>query len=152
MSETNSIIDALKRLERAGDENSKTNAKLYKAAGDAGYAIAVIVDAAGLRGYNLPRGYVVRTIKQSEGEEIGLCKRIAEAGTAIDFELGQGGYVGAAGVQSLGRHRAIVAQFSEDLAAGLMHEIAEFIEQEGGSGAAILDQLTTHAPVAPPTP
>ena len=57
-----SIINGLKRLERAGNRKVRRGQKLYEAVNNIANAIDEIITAAGLAHTGLPRGYVVGNV------------------------------------------------------------------------------------------
>ena len=104
----NSVINALKRLERAGSEHSKTTQKLIEAAG--GLAEHIGTTLAGTQGGSdiLPRGYII------------------QAGSLARRE--------AWGVYYLGHDQATresALHFAHDIATGWLDELAEWVEAQG---------------------
>lgn len=121
MSKNNSIINAVKRLERAGSENSKATQKLFEAALDVAYLIEKTVPV----NVQLPRGYKVIRRYSNSGSELFL---INSDGEYID---GTGRYLhGDFNCWIPEQKREAILDFAADIADGLLDEIAEFIEQQ----------------------
>lgn len=145
------IINAVKRLERAGDENSKATKKLHQAAYDVAQLIIKIAPA----GVKLPRGYKVKhlrsnvgsadflTIWQPTAREDTYSERPDLEGETLWID-GQGGYLHRDfGAWVPGQTRAGSLKFAKDVAEGLLDEIAEFLEKrqaESEQAATVLEQ------------
>jgi len=131
MEKGNSIINAVKRLERAGSEHSRATQKLYEAARE----VASLIEAQVPAGVKLPRGYYVKEICSNVGCADFLCIKIPleYAGTQHYEETryidGIGRYLhGDFHCWVPGQDRATVLKFAEDIADGLLDEIAEWLE------------------------
>ncbi|RJO63152.1 MAG: hypothetical protein C4542_00470 [Dehalococcoidia bacterium] len=116
----NNIINSLKRLERAGTEHSRATKKLFAAARE----VAIFIENIAPIGVQLPQGYVVRKINSNIGSEKFLVR------DETDYIDGIGGYL----------HndfscwiplptRIAVLNFANDVSAGLLNEIADFLVQ-----------------------
>jgi len=123
------IISAVKRLERAGSENSRTTQKLFEAARQVAELIKDMVPA----GARLPRGYYVKKVHSNVGSCSFLCR---------DFPGDYPGEAVTRYVDGIGSHlhgdfhcwipgqdRNTVLKFAEDIATGLLDEIAEWLEK-----------------------
>jgi hypothetical protein len=119
-------IDALKRLERAGSENSKATAKLHEAASELAGRIIKAVPA----NVTLPRDYRVVKVKSNVGEESFLVHGQADE---LDYDHwidGTGKYLhGDCHCDIPPQTREGSLQFAKDIAEGLLDEIAEFLDQ-----------------------
>jgi hypothetical protein len=137
------VINAVKRLERAGDENSKATAKLHEAARN---VAALIINRVPV-GVQLPRGYRVKKVKSNVGSAEFLTLR-GEQGEYGEYDYywidGTGGYLHRDFNAAIpAQTRAGSLRFAKDIAEGLLNEIAEFLEQrkaESESAAAALAQ------------
>jgi len=119
---SNNIINAVKRLERAGSENSRATQKLYQAAGN----VADLIETQVPVGVELPRGYYVREVCSNIGSCLFLCRETEDGRDYID---GIGRYLhGDFHCWIPGQNRAVVMQFAEDVADGLLDEIAQWLE------------------------
>ena len=131
------IISAVKRLERAGDENSKATKKLHEAAYNVAQLIIKIVPL----GVKLPRGYKVRHIKSNVGSadfltywqptpsDKAYSERPDLEGETMWID-GQGSYLhGDFNAWIPNQTRAGSLKFAKDVAEGLLEEIAEFLEK-----------------------
>ena len=123
------IIDALKRLERAGAENSRTTDKLREAA----VAVAEKVEnlAKGMDIFDLPRGYCV---EQRQGSTYLMSDETdMEDYCPQRFALYPG---------SLAKPpREIVLRFAADVAGGWLDEVAEMLETRAAENTEAADQL-----------
>ena len=118
---SNSVINALKRLERAGSEDSKATQKLCEAAAEVAEVIIKNVPV----GVPLPRSYEVVKRHSNISYELFL---INSDGEYID---GIGRYLhGDLQCWIPEQKRNVVLNFAQDIATGLLDEIADFIEQE----------------------
>ena len=109
------VIDALKRLERAGSENSRATAKLMEAAG----AVSAVVVAMVPSGIDLPQRYMVR------------------AGALASWAPWEDG-----GMVRVDRDRDRALAFARDIAEGWLGELAEWLEArvaEAAAATAILE-------------
>jgi hypothetical protein len=124
----NSIINAVKRLERAGSENSRTTQKLFGAARQVAELIEDMVPA----GEELPRGYYVKKVQSNIGYGLFLCyDELVENNLEITRYIdGIGGYLhGDFHCWIPGQDRDTVLQFAKDVATGFLDEIAEWLEK-----------------------
>jgi len=110
----NSIINALKRLERAGDENSRVTEKLKASCVELGEFIEKQVP----HDVTLPRDYIVKTHRGSYY----FGKINPDQSFAYDDEI----YTINITVEPT---RAICLEFAKDISEGLLDEIAEFLEK-----------------------
>ena len=138
------LISAVKRLERAGDENSKATKKLHEAA----KTVAYLIEAQAPVGVKLPHGYSVERVKSNVGSDEFLTvphDKVNEFGEREYFWIdGCGRYLhGDFHAQVPGQTRAGSLKFAKDVAEGLLDEIAEFLEkrkEESESAATVLEQ------------
>lgn len=138
----NSIINALKRLERAGSENSRATEKLHEAARIVASQIITVAPLYIL----LPRGYWVRKMNSNIGSEYFLVKSTSvknppyELGDdmrgphewdLIDYWIdGTDSYLhGDFQCRVPGQNREGSLRFAKDIADGLLDEIADFLEK-----------------------
>lgn len=130
-------IDALKRLERAGSENSRATKKLL----DACVVIAQQIEAACPVGVSLPRGYEVVERHSNVGSALYLLTDRPDCG---------GEYVDGNGIYLHGDFfcwipqttREVALVFAHDIADGLLDEITDFLEaraRETEESAAVLE-------------
>lgn len=135
------IISAVKRLERAGSENSRTTQKLFEAARQVAELIKDMVPA----GARLPRGYYVKKVHSNVGSCSFLCR---------DFPGDYPGEVKTHYIDGIGEylHRDIhcwipgqdrntVLKFAEDVATGLLDEIAEWLEKRNTEAQKLAETL-----------
>lgn len=124
-----SIIDAVKRLERSGQEHSKTTEKLREAAREvAGLIIRIVPE-----GETLPRGYLV---VDTERDGLLLVQGVDNSGCPV--YINGRGYSGGLGYTpdfSLEPSRDDVLIFARAIANGLIEEIAEWLEQRNAENA-----------------
>ena len=129
------VINALKRLERAGASNSKSTKKLFEAAETAAHAIKQIVP----EGVELPRGYCVIEHKSNVGYASFLVHGSEEESEYID---GIGTYLhGDFHCEIPAQTRRGCLEFAEDIASGLLDEIAAFLEQRAATEEVNLARL-----------
>ncbi len=134
----NGVIDALKRLERAGSENSRTTQKLRAASVVIADEIVKSVEAAQAESVELPRGYVVvdqysnigcftqlRTPSMADGWEDSRRETLNSDSTAPGEKYLHGDFNKTFFVAG----RESILQFAADIADGLLDEIAEFLEK-----------------------
>jgi hypothetical protein len=137
------IINAVKRLERAGDENSKATKKLHQAAA----TIAELIEKTVPVGIKLPRGYKVIRVRSNIGSDVFL---------GHDFRDNMYTDWPETWIDGIGRYlhndfncnipaqtRAGSLKFAKDIAEGLLDEIAEFLEQrkaEADQATIVLEQ------------
>ena len=137
---TNSIINALKRLDRAGDENSKATEKLKVAASEVADRIIGTVPI----GVSLPRNYTAVRCRSN----VGTCEYLIKdyEGTREEWINGYGGYMhGDFNCWIPDQTRQGVLQFARDVSEGLIDEIAKFLEKrkrESESGEKVLTKIT----------
>jgi len=133
---SNSIINALKRLERAGSENSRATQKLY----DAAIEVACFIEKNVPAGVDLPRGYKVKEVRSNIGTALFLVKE-----TDFEFEYidGLGDYLhGDYNCLIPGQKRATILKFAEDVATGLLNEISEFLHARAKKSLEGAEKLT----------
>ncbi len=125
---SNSIINAVKRLERAGSEHSRTTQKLFEAARQVAKLIKEMVPV----GVKLPRGYYVQLVSSNIGSSRFLCRDFSvenDHANGVAFVDGIGGYLHRDfRCWVPGQDRTTVLKFAEDVADGLLDEIAEWLE------------------------
>jgi hypothetical protein len=125
-----SIIDSLKRLERASSENSRATEKLRSAASDVAKAIEAI--SHDFRDVPLPRGYVVETYQAAP-------YLMSREQNDNDYCLVRYAFYGRYGEDPT---RAAILEFAADIADGWLDELAEFLESrqvESNKAAEILE-------------
>lgn len=119
------VIDALKRLERAGDENSRSTEKLIAAA----ITLADAIESKCPAYVELPRGYeVVRLGTQDSGYSRYLAKMCTphhEVGNAV-FGVASNETDGYDYFAPASRIDALT--LAKDIAEGWLVELAEFLE------------------------
>lgn len=126
---SNEIINAVKRLERAGSENSRATKKLH----DAVRIVADLICDRAPVGVDLPRGYRVVRIRSNVGsanflEVDGGEDEFGEP--TSDLVDGDGGYLhGDFHCPLPAQTRETSLQFAADVADGLLDEISEMLEQ-----------------------
>jgi len=134
--EDNGIINAVKRLERAGSEHSRATQKLFAAAAK----VAAFIEERVPVGVDLPRGYYTREVTTNSGSARFLCRDIPIPVEGDDENEAHVAYV-TRYVDGLGGHvhgdfrtyvpdqdRETVLRFAEDIAGGLLDEIAAWLE------------------------
>ncbi len=130
-----SIIDSLKRLERAGSEHSRATEKLHTAARDVARLVKELVPV----GVILPRGYEVRRIHSNVGSDLFL----VAGGYWVD---GCGGYLhGDFRCPIPPQTREASLRFAEDIATGWLDELAEWLEQRAAEDEAATATLQAAA-------
>ena len=136
-----STIDALKRLERAGDSQSRATEKLHKAA----FAIALVIEKKVPDGVDLPRGYRVIREHSNVGSDLFLVleRGTDDYGEPMSYWIdGTGGYLhGDFHAKIPAQTREGSLQFAEDIATGLLDDIAEFLEQRAAKEAEATQSL-----------
>jgi len=122
----NDVINAVKRLERAGSEYSRATQKLYEAARE----VATFIENQVPVGVKLPRGYYVKRIYSNISSEKFLCRdMVGENGLETCYIDGIGGYLHGDFRCCIPRqNRTAILKFAEDIANGLLDEIAEWLE------------------------
>jgi hypothetical protein len=120
--ENNSIINAVKRVERAGSENSKVTEKLKVACIELGKFIEKQVP----NDVKLPRDYIVRTFDSTY--YLGKIDHDAKQ-EDVDWINGEP-YAPARLITNKYNPptRKICLEFAKDISEGLLDEIAEFLE------------------------
>lgn len=112
---TPNIISALKRLERAGSEESQTTQKLVEAARQLGEHIAPLcpTDATGLLagGHDLPRGYSIGTMGMLRD-----MRRVLQSLDSMGDEV------------PVDSDRSSALAFAADIATGWLDELASWLE------------------------
>jgi len=145
-----SIVDSLKRLERAGSENGRATKKLHEAACEVAEAIEKVVPA----GVKLPRGYRKVERKSNISSSEFLVKEVRcdrddpddRYGWKSYYIDGTGGYLhGDFNARIPAQTREGSLLFARDVAEGLLDEIAEFLEQRAGTADAAADGLLANA-------
>jgi hypothetical protein len=128
----NSVINALKRLERAGSENSRATQKLHEAADKVAQAIINAVPRH-LHGSWLPRDYRIVKITANIGEARYLVKKgdTDDWGNRHDYWIdGSGGYLfGDFNCPVPEQTREGSLLFAKDIADGLLDMISQHIEE-----------------------
>lgn len=131
-------IAALKRLERAGSENSRVTEKLHEAANEIASQIEPNVPV----NVTLPRRYMVREIRSNVGSEKFLIR--ASDGDEEIWIDGTGNYLhGDFHCEIPAQTREGSLLFAKDIAEGLLDEIAQFIEERTAESDAARRQLET---------
>lgn len=132
------IIDALKRLERAGDENSRSTKKLVEAA----VTLADAIEPKCPAYVELPRGYeVVRLGTQDGGYSRYLAKMGAhhhEVGNAV-FGRAENDTDGYDYFAPASRIDALT--LAKDIAEGWLVELAEFLEARAAENGAATEKI-----------
>ena len=130
-------IDALKRLERAGNENSKATKKLHEAAEEMALVILKKVPA----DVTLPRDYRKVRVTSNVGEEYFLVLYRGDIEYWID---GTGSFLhGDFHAEIPAQTREGSLTFAHDIATGLVDEIAELLEErsrEAGQASDLLER------------
>lgn len=137
----NSVINALKRLERAGSETSRTSAKLIAAAGMAGERVAsVVLAAVAAERAELPRGYAA--LSQfgwlPEGPRLAFRRYPPNGG---DYYL-----------VVVTEDRSAACAFAADIASGLLDELAAWLEARQGEDETAIATLERAAAAMQGTP
>lgn len=149
----NSIINSLKRLERAGSEASAATAKLREAAREVAQKIVDICPADAV-GVELPRGYRVMSVHSNIASEYYLV--VPGTGDADEDGWGESARM----LDVLSDHyqhrdfnspvnaatRGDVLQFAADIANGLLAEIAAWLEARTGESEKATAQLLASQP------
>ena len=133
----NQIINAVKRLERAGSENSKATQKLREAA----VTVAEFIIQQVGRPYSiLPRGYRIEEFKIKGQEQLVLIAPATwhdgelESFLLFDEELHPTeSYHWDDYIYCKRPSKYTLLRFSEDIAAGLLDEIADQIKEENAA-------------------
>ncbi len=125
------ILDVLKRLERAGSEDSKAIQKLHYAAAEVARVIEKTVPVE----HDLPRGY---RVVQKDFDAFFLVCRKSDREYWIDGRYPDDDLPRGVPVQT----REGSLQFAEDVATGLLDEIAAWLEQRSKESDAAAATLT----------
>lgn len=135
-----SLVNALNRLERAGSANSRATQKLHEAAAEVAWKIEEIVPV----GVDLPRGYRVRRIKSNVGQAKYLVKHAKYVNHEDYWIDGDGEYLhGDFSAWVPGQSRTGSLTFAQDIAEGLLDEIAAFLEERAQQAEQAADELET---------
>jgi len=113
---SNSVIDALKRLERAGSENSRATQKLRESATLVGNKISYEMGLP--RGIELPRGYTILGVGEYNQPYLHQSVGAGEWDGEPQF----------ANVEE-GASRDVLLRFAADIAEGWLDEVAAFLEE-----------------------
>jgi hypothetical protein len=155
-----SIIDSLKRLERAGEEDSRSIKKLHRAAAD----VADWIIKAAPEGIRLPRNYIVVRRQSNTGSLRFLVLCDVEPD---DIEVDAGDYPNLVSlyIDGMGgplhgdpqcfippQTRQGSLTFAKDVAEGLLDEIAVFLEACRANQERAAQVLEGHLPPADPGP
>ncbi len=146
-----SIIDSLKRLERAGEENSRMTQKLKNAAQEVAKKIIEEVPA----GIELPRGYKVTKciypdahnyIDPNDGWDWCLKTKKSSGYTMDDrwyvFGVNQKGHTSSPNYEGLEpANRETCLQFAKDISEGLLDEIAEVLEKRAEESKKAIEEF-----------
>lgn len=129
------VIDAIKRLERAGAENSVATQKLKEAA----KAVAdLIIKEVGER-HELPRDYRIISKRSTLGGALFLVHR---GEYEFEFINGCGKYLhGDFNSYVPAQTRSACLKFAADIADGLLDEISEQLEREAEAQKAAAEML-----------
>lgn len=135
------LIDSVKRLERAGSANSKATDKLREAASNLAEWIADRVPTS----VELPRGYMVSRLRSGVGSRLFLETpgKPGEYGTSYSEYLnGFGGCLhGDFTCPTPKPSREAVLQFAKDVSEGLLDEITEWLEKRAKEDAEATETL-----------
>ena len=132
----NSVINALKRLERAGAESSITTLKLREAVRDLAAAIATDLDSIahdcpeGQYAWTLPRGYTLEPLRNGA-----LLCAPTDGGTDRAELLNSTPIV-------VPPSRTAALQFAHDIATGWLDELAQWVEDRTEDAGEAADVLT----------
>ena len=143
--EDNKVVNALKRLERAGSEHSRATEKLHAAVRVTAAEVIRIVP----EGVELPRGYRVRSIQSNVGNDYFLTYRSRDNGTWEGADETFDAYVDGCGGYLHGDfHCPIPPQtrtksltFAKDVATGWLDELAAWLEARAAEDAAATASL-----------
>lgn len=111
----NHITNAVKRLERAGSENSRTTEKLHAAV----CTVADFICNQVPTNVTLPRGYLVQETITDTGSSRFLYRLTGQKNEWGDDLIG---------IDTPGMTRAGSLQFAKDVAEGLLDEITEWLD------------------------
>ena len=136
------IVNALKRLERAGDENSRTTQKMYEAANK----IAEVIISSVPANVWLPRRYKVVVVNSNVTSAEFLVKH--DQHDKHEWIDGTGAYLhGDLRCWIPGQTRTGVLDFAKDIAEGLLDEIALFLEKRAQESSEMTDVLNNSIPI-----
>jgi hypothetical protein len=127
------IIDSLKRLERAGSENSRATQKLREAAMDLAATIEQMAVQGDFVNVPLPRDYIVEG-----GNQTYLMSRSQGVDDYAGYPIRYAFYCGERRERPT---RAAILEFSADIASGWLDELAEFIESRQAQSDAAAEVL-----------
>lgn len=130
MNKSKELLAAVKRLEKAGEENSQATARVHKASAWVAKWIEDHVPA----GVELPRGYRLRMVRSNMGlaKFLTLPFVMQTQFEPVDCEYwidGVGGYLHGdyyCGIPGQTREGSL--QFAKDVGDGLVDEISQFLE------------------------
>ena len=125
------IINALHRLERLGQENSRMTEKAREAANKVEVSIVEIMPVQ----MPLPMGYIILSVGDRDNSDWCLMKECHPEENDYDNSIGPCDYLFGKGKVYNGSRSAIL-QFSEDLANGLLDKFADFLEKRKNKMAA----------------
>jgi hypothetical protein len=142
--ENNNVINALKRLERAGAEDSRTTEKLRESA----RSLASEIEGMVPHGVKLPRGYRVISRTCHGGASYDFLvkdyhtetEEYIDSGSNFDYYLN-----GDFDVTIPGQTRKGVLQFAADIATGWLDEVAAFLEERAKKATEATATLTEAA-------
>jgi hypothetical protein len=130
MNKSKELVAAVKRLEKASEENSKATARMHKASAWVAKWIEDHVPA----GVELPRGYRLRMVQSNKGlaKFLTLPFVMQTKFELVDCEYwidGVGGYLHGDSYCGIpGQTREGSLQFAKDVGEGLVEEISQFLE------------------------
>ena len=115
----NDVVNALKRLERAGSEHSRTTDKLREAAAE----VAKFIEGNVPVGMELPRGYIVL---RDDGSSYLMTPEVEEVSGQYCYPCQYALYPGGSKPFPT---RAALHEFAKDIADGWLDEVAEMLER-----------------------
>lgn len=119
------IQDAVARLNRAGDENSKATKKLHLAVS----VVAGLIEDSCPLNVSLPRGYMVVKFKSNVGSARFLRTNHVDEYDYNEYVDGLGSYLhGDFNTYIPAQTREVSLKFARDVAEGLLDEISDFLE------------------------
>lgn len=124
------IINALHRLERLGQENSRMTEKAREAAKKVERKLVEIMPEQ----ISLPMGYTILEQGNGNASSWFLVKESSPEESDLYNHISDGEY--SYGVKIYGGSRQVILQFSEDLANGLLDKFADFLEKRKNKMAA----------------
>ena len=140
------IMSAVKRLERAGAENSRATKKLHESV----RRVAALIEESCPNNVTLPRGYRVVNIKSNIGNgDFLVTSAPGEYGEEVVYIDGYGGYFhGDFNCWIPGQTRSVSLQFAKDVAEGLLDEIGDFLEARQQKTDRAAEGFLQHLPAA----